>query len=79
MNPILQQMHPQAASPTAQPAPMIPSNPMQMMQRFREFRQAMAGRNPQAMVQALLNNGQMSPQQFDALKAQAMQMAQMMK
>ena len=82
MNPILQQMQqmsPQTASPTAQPAPMIPSNPMQMLQRFREFRQAMAGRNPQAMVQALLNNGQMSPQQFEALKAQAMQMAQLMK
>lgn len=39
----------------------------------------MVGRNPQAMVQALLNNGQMSPQQFEALKAQAMQMAQLMK
>lgn len=72
-------MYPQAASPAAQPAPMMPNNPMQMVQRFREFRQAMAGRNPQAMVQALLNNGQMSPQQFEELKAQAMQMAQMMK
>lgn len=39
----------------------------------------MAGRNPQAMVQALLNNGHMSPQQFEALKEQAIQMAQMMK
>lgn len=82
MNPILQQMQqmsPQTASPTAQPAPMMLSNPMQMLQRFREFRQAMAGRNPQAMVQALLNNGQMSPQQFEVLKAQAMQMAQVIK
>lgn len=58
---------------------MMPSDPTQMVQRFREFKQAMTGRNPQAMVQALLNNGQMSQQQFEALKAQAMQMAQFLK
>lgn len=52
---------------------------MQFLRQFAEFKKAMQGRNPQAIVQALLAGGQMSPQQFEELKAQAMPMAQIMK
>lgn len=49
----------------------MPNNPMQMMQKFAEFKRQMQGKNPQAIVQQLLASGQMSQQQFDALKQQA--------
>ena len=44
---------------------------MQMMQQFAQFRRMMQGRNPQQMVQNLLQSGQMSQAQFDQLKRQA--------
>lgn len=49
----------------------MPNNPMQMMQKFAEFKRQMQGKNPQAIVQQLLASGQMSQQQFDSLKQQA--------
>lgn len=49
----------------------MPNNPMQLMQKFAEFKRQMQGKNPQAIVQQLLSSGQMSQQQFDALKQQA--------
>lgn len=58
----------QALSQASQQAP---NNPMQMMQKFAEFKRQMQGKNPQAIVQQLLASGQMSQQQFDALKQQA--------
>lgn len=45
--------------------------PMQMMQQFAQFRRMMQGRNPQQMVQNLLQSGQMSQAQFEQLKQQA--------
>ena len=44
---------------------------MQMMQQFAQFRRMMQGRNPQQMVQNLLQSGQMSQAQFEQLKQQA--------
>ena len=49
----------------------MPNNPMQMMQKFAEFKRQMQSKNPQAIVQQLLASGQMSQQQFDSLKQQA--------
>ena len=49
----------------------MPGGPMQMMQQFAQFRRMMQGRNPQQMVQNLLQSGQMSQAQFDQLKRQA--------
>lgn len=46
-------------------------NPMQMLKAFGEFKRMMNGRNPQAMVEKLLSTNQMTAQQFEALKAQA--------
>ena len=44
---------------------------MQMMQQFAQFRRMMQGRNPQQMVQNLLQSGQMTQEQFEQLKQQA--------
>ena len=46
------------------------SNPMQMMQQFQQFRNTFQG-NPQAMVQQMLQRGQITEAQLQ----QAMQMA----
>ena len=45
--------------------------PIQMLQRFAEFKQTMQGKDPEAMVNELLRSGKMSPQQYEQLKAQA--------
>lgn len=50
----------------------IPSNnPIQMMQRFAEFKKQMAGQNPEAMVNELIRSGKMTQQQFEELRNQA--------
>ena len=45
--------------------------PMQMMQKFAQFKRMMQGRNPKQMVQNLLQSGQMTQTQFEQLKQQA--------
>lgn len=72
MNPMLSRLAQQA--PARQP-----SNPMNMIQQFAEFKRQMAGKDPQAMVQQLLQSGQMSQQQFDQLKQQAMSLQSMLR
>ena len=54
--------------------PMGGNGPMQMMQQFAQFKRLMQGRNPQAMVQQLLDSGQMSQAQFAQLKSMASSM-----
>lgn len=46
------------------------NNPMQFMQRFKEFvRQfQQSGQNPQQVVQQLLNQGKMTQDQFNHLR-----------
>ena len=48
-----------------------PNNPMQMLTQFNQFKQQMAGKDPEAMVNELLRSGKMTQQQFEQLKAQA--------
>lgn len=47
------------------------NNPVQMLQKFAEFKRSMQGKDPEAMVNELLRSGKMSPEQFEQLKAQA--------
>lgn len=58
LNPILSQLH-------------NSNSPVQMLQRFAEFKNSMQGRDPEAMVNELLRSGKMTPQQYEQLKAQA--------
>ena len=55
------------------------NNMMGMLQQFNQFKQQMAGKNPQAMVQQLIQSGQMSRQQFDQFSQMANQMVQFLK
>jgi len=45
--------------------------PVQMLQRFAEFKKNMQGKDPEAMVNELLRSGKMTQAQFEQLKAQA--------
>ena len=42
-----------------------------MITQFNQFKKMMKGKNPQAMVNALLQSGQMSREQFETLSQQA--------
>lgn len=48
-----------------------PNNPISMLQQFNQFRQSMAGKDPEAMVNELLRSGKMTPAQYEQLKQQA--------
>lgn len=65
MNPILQMLGQAKSTPT------MANDPMQMMQRFAQFKNQMRGKDPQAMVMELLGSGKMTQQQFEQLKQQA--------
>ena len=51
----------------------------QMMQKFVEFRRAMAGRDPQQMIDEMLRTGRINAQQLEQAKAMAAQMRSMFK
>ena len=53
--------------------------PMQMMQNFAKFKRMMQGRNPQQMVQSLLQSGQMTQAQFEQLKQQASELQKILR
>lgn len=68
MNPILQLMQqlPQQQSVSA-------NNPMALLQQFSQFKNLIAsrGQDPKALVNMLMQSGEMSPQQFQQLQQQA--------
>nr|DAO63045.1 MAG TPA: Short C-terminal domain [Caudoviricetes sp.] len=72
-NPILQAMQ-STVNPT-----MLNNGPAQMIQQFAEFKKQMQGKNPQAIVQELLNSGRMSQAQFEQLKQQAQSLQNILK
>lgn len=74
-NPMLQQLNRQPSSPQA--SPQQPNNPMQIIQQFQQFRQSLAGKDPHAMVDQLVQSGQMTTQQRDSLFQQAQSMLAM--
>jgi hypothetical protein len=55
------------------------NNPMAMITEFAKFKKQMQGKNPQAMVQELLDSGKMSQSQFAQLKEQAEALASILK
>ena len=50
-----------------------------MLQQIQKFKQSLNGKDPQAIVQGLLDSGQMTQEQFNQLKQQAEQIAGMFK
>lgn len=47
------------------------NNPMAMLQQFNQFKQIMRGRDPQQMINELIRQGKMTPEQLEQLKQQA--------
>lgn len=76
-NPILDAMR--NPSSGQQPQNLPANNGGNFLQQLAEFRKALGGKDPQAIVQNLINSGQMSQQQFQQLKAQAEQIQSMLK
>lgn len=77
-NPMLDMLSRGAQNHFAGPGNMS-GGPMQMMQKFAQFRRMMQGRNPQQMVQNLLQSGQMSQAQFEQLKQQASELQKILR
>lgn len=75
-NPILDKLN---MTPAQQVPSNAPSNPMQMLQQFSQFKQQMRGKDPQQMVNQLLQSGKMTPQQFEQLKQQATMLQSILK
>lgn len=73
-NPILQ-----ALNGTSQQMPNSSNNPIGMIQRFAEFKKQLGNRNPQQIVQELLNSGKMTQAQFEQLKQQAQSLQNILK
>ena len=63
-NPMLQMLNVTKSAPTA-------NNPMAMLQQFNQFKQIMRGRDPQQMINELIRQGKMTPEQLEQLKQQA--------
>lgn len=52
-------------------------NPIQLMQSFNQFLKEMEGKNPEQMVHDLVESGEMTKEQYQALSRQAGQFVQM--
>lgn len=50
-----------------------------MLQQIKQFQQSLNGKDPHAIVQGLLDSGQMTQEQFNQLKQQAEQIVGMFK
>ena len=59
----------------------IPQNntPIRLLQEFAQFKKQMQGKNPQAIINNLLKNGQMTQSQFEQLKQQALELEKILK
>ena len=51
--------------------PMATNNFVSTLQQFNQFKQYMADKDPEAIVNELLRTGRMTPQQYEQLKQQA--------
>ena len=54
-------------------------NPMQMINEFAKFKKAMQGRDPQAILNQLIERGEMSPEQLEELKGMAQNLLSILK
>lgn len=60
-----------ARGASAKGGAQLPSNPFQMLQAFAQFKQQLQNKDPRAIVENLLETGQMTQEQFATLKQQA--------
>ena len=78
MNPILDRLNARSALPQQQtPRPKAQSN--NILAEAMQLKQALSGKNPQQMVESLLQSGKMTQAQFDSYVAQAKQLNSLLK
>ena len=70
MNPMLQMLNKNVAN-----NPTMSNNPVEMLRQFNQFKQMMQGRDPQQMVNELIRQGKLTPEQLEQLKKQAQALA----
>ena len=70
MNPMLQMLNKNVMNSAPQG-----NNPVVMLQQFNQFKQLMRGRDPQQMINELIRQGKMTPEQLEQLKQQAQEIA----
>ena len=69
-------------APTQTPnkaANMKSMNPMQMIREFGKFKKAMQGRNPQQILNRLIESGEMTPEQLEEYKSMAQDLLDFLK
>ena len=54
-------------------------NPMQMIREFGKFKKAMQGRNPQQILNRLIESGEMTPEQLEEYKSMAQDLLDFLK
>ena len=54
-------------------------NPMQMIREFGKFKQAMQGRNPQQILNKLIDDGEITPDQLEEYKSMAQDLLDFLK
>lgn len=78
-NPILTQLNQMSRQMPVANAQGMGGNMMGMLSQFAEFKRQMQGRDPQQIVENLLNSGKMSAAQFEQLKQQATMLRNILK
>lgn len=66
MNPMLQMLNRNVTNSAPQN-----NNPVEMLRQFNQFKQLMRGRDPQQMINELIRQGKITPEQLEQLKQQA--------
>ena len=74
---LLNRAAPQQARRTAPTAAKM--NPMQMIREFNKFRQIMRGRDPQQILNRLIETGEMTPEQLEEYKGMAQDLLSILK
>ena len=74
---LLNRAAPQQAQRTAPTA--MKTNPMHMIREFNKFRQIMRGRDPQQILNRLIETGEMTPEQLEEYKSMAQDLLSILK
>ena len=54
---------------------MQPKQPMNLWQRFQQFRSEMQGKDPNALIQEMMQSGKITQEQYNQARQQAQQIA----
>ena len=79
---LLNRSAPQGRAPTQTPSKAANArdmNPMQMIREFNKFKEIMRGRDPQAILNKLMESGEMSREQLEEYKGMAQDLLSFLK